>query len=348
MADTLINFAKATIATAPSPATTGTSLVLGSGEGADLPTPPWSAILCPIGEEASKQNAEIIRCTAKSGDTLTTITRAQESTTARTWAPGDRLYIGPTATYFNDIWTSIGATQLDIAINYINKAVFNNKGELIGSSAADTVSLIPAGSVNGHALVRASGAASGNQFSGSLDRDLGQNGLFLPQWSTSYATLTPTANRALYVRFCPSRDMAITAIAFIVNTAGGGADQFDVGIYTFSGSSLTRVASSGAQTSATVGGALNATAGVRSMNLSSTANLNAGQVYYAALSFGTLTATAVVIVATNTVSTAVMDIFGTAVGTQLGFFKATSHPLGAGPISTFTVTNQIPILALRE
>lgn len=74
--DNYANFAATTVATAPSPATTGTSLVVASGAGASLSGGgvPFNAVVWPAGAQPTDTNAEIVRVTAVSTDTLT-ITR---------------------------------------------------------------------------------------------------------------------------------------------------------------------------------------------------------------------------------------------------------------------------------
>jgi hypothetical protein len=85
------NFAYGTVATAPSPATSGTSVVLGSGQGALFPTSfPYSVVIWPTGVNPTSSNAEIVTVTGISTDTLT-IVRAQEGTSARTVVTGDQI-----------------------------------------------------------------------------------------------------------------------------------------------------------------------------------------------------------------------------------------------------------------
>lgn len=62
------------VATAPSPATSGTSLTLEAGQGDIMPDTPFKALAYPPGQVPTRVNAEIIRVTEVSGDTLT-ITR---------------------------------------------------------------------------------------------------------------------------------------------------------------------------------------------------------------------------------------------------------------------------------
>jgi hypothetical protein len=102
MADAHANFAYSTVATAPSPATSGTSLVVASGQGALFPTPPFNATIWPTGAQPLSTNAEIVRVTNISTDTLT-ITRAEEGTTARSIVVGDQIAASITAKTFTDL-----------------------------------------------------------------------------------------------------------------------------------------------------------------------------------------------------------------------------------------------------
>ena len=111
MADAVSNFAFSTVATAPSPATTGTSLVVASGDGTLFPTAPFNAVVYPSDADPSATNAEIVRVTAVSTDTLT-ITREQESTSARTIVTGDRIHAGVTAALLDQFATTDGAQTL--------------------------------------------------------------------------------------------------------------------------------------------------------------------------------------------------------------------------------------------
>lgn len=78
------------VATAPSPATSGTSLVVTSGEGALFPTPPFYAILHPASQLPKQSISEKVLVTAISTDTFT-IVRAQGSYSAKSVAVGWRI-----------------------------------------------------------------------------------------------------------------------------------------------------------------------------------------------------------------------------------------------------------------
>jgi hypothetical protein len=100
LADAHANFAVSSVATAPSPATSGTSLVVASGEGSRFPAVPFNAVIAPASATPTPANAEVVRVTARATDTLT-ITRAQEGSTARTVIVGDRIYAGLTAAHLD-------------------------------------------------------------------------------------------------------------------------------------------------------------------------------------------------------------------------------------------------------
>lgn len=102
MPDAHKNLAYSLVATAPSPAASGTSLVVTAGQGALFPTVPFNATIWPVGANPITTNAEIVRVTAISTDTLT-ITRAQESTSARTVIVGDQIAATITAKTLEDI-----------------------------------------------------------------------------------------------------------------------------------------------------------------------------------------------------------------------------------------------------
>lgn len=121
MADQHKNFAYSTVATAPSPATSGTSLIVASGDGNKFPTPPFNATIWPTATQPTltgdtATTAEIVRVTGISTDTLT-IERADAATTGepnntatnRTIVTGDQIAASVTA-----------KTLTDIENNYVN------------------------------------------------------------------------------------------------------------------------------------------------------------------------------------------------------------------------------------
>ena len=103
--DSHTNFGYSTVATAPSPATSGTSLTVQAGDGAKFPTAPFNATVWPAGVQPTSDVAEIVRVTAKSTDTFT-ITRAQESTSAKSVTTGFQIAATVTAKVITDIETA--------------------------------------------------------------------------------------------------------------------------------------------------------------------------------------------------------------------------------------------------
>lgn len=108
MPDAFSNFAYSTVAVAPSPALSGTSLQVQPGQGALFPAAPFSCTICPAGAQPLSTNAEIVRVTAKVSDTFT-IVRAQESSVARSVVVGDQIAQTVTALFL----TTLMAVVLD-------------------------------------------------------------------------------------------------------------------------------------------------------------------------------------------------------------------------------------------
>lgn len=135
--DTHKNLAVSLVATAPSPATSGATLVVTAGQGgrfaAGMPV-----MICPVGVTPDPSNAEIARCTGVATDTLT-LTRAQEGTSARTVVVGDQIIGAITAKTFTDIESVVLSPTAAKTANYTAAA-----GELVPcdiSSGSFTVTL---------------------------------------------------------------------------------------------------------------------------------------------------------------------------------------------------------------
>src|SRR3954465_13721971 len=102
------NFAYSTVLTAPAPALSGTSLVLQVGDGAKFPAAPFNITVWPIGLMPIATNAEVMRVTAKAGDTLT-VTRAQEGSAAVSVVVGYQVAATLTAKVVKDIEDAVNA-----------------------------------------------------------------------------------------------------------------------------------------------------------------------------------------------------------------------------------------------
>lgn len=128
------NLATSTVATAPSPATTGESLVVAAGQGARFPASgSFNATIHEDGQLPSPANAEIVRVTAVSTDTLT-ITRAQEGTTARTVVVGDRITLTVTEKSLTDIEGALNTAENDIDAV---EATLATHGTIVTSNTGD-------------------------------------------------------------------------------------------------------------------------------------------------------------------------------------------------------------------
>ena len=92
-----------------------TSITVASGNGALFPSLTGSEYFFVTLIDASN-NLEIAKCTARSSDVLT-VTRAQESTSARAFATGDRIELRITAQSLLDVSTQITALGSDLGLN---------------------------------------------------------------------------------------------------------------------------------------------------------------------------------------------------------------------------------------
>lgn len=105
------NLAYSTVAVAPTPALSGTSLTVAAGQGALFPTAPFNVTVWPTGVFPLASNAEIVRVTAVVGDVLT-IVRTQEGTSARAITVGDQIANTITDKVITDIEAAITAGGL--------------------------------------------------------------------------------------------------------------------------------------------------------------------------------------------------------------------------------------------
>lgn len=98
------NFAYSTVLTAPSPAASGTSLVLAAGGGALMPAVPFNAVVWALASLPLVTTAEVVRVANIAGDTLT-IVRQQEGSSARTIVVGDQFAAAITVKTLTDVET---------------------------------------------------------------------------------------------------------------------------------------------------------------------------------------------------------------------------------------------------
>jgi hypothetical protein len=104
--DPHLNLARSTVAVAPSPATSGTSLTVATGDGAKFPTTSairaFNCLVWPAGVDPTTANAEMVRCTARAADVFT-IVRTQEALANRSIVVGDQIALVMSAKSFTDI-----------------------------------------------------------------------------------------------------------------------------------------------------------------------------------------------------------------------------------------------------
>lgn len=106
------NFGYSLVATAPSPAASGTSLVVTAGDGNNFSIG-QNVTVWPTGVQPTETNAEICRITNISTDTLT-IVRQQESTSARTIIVGDQIADTITAKKLKDTEVILNRSWLGV------------------------------------------------------------------------------------------------------------------------------------------------------------------------------------------------------------------------------------------
>lgn len=106
--DAHANFALSSVAVAPSPPSSGTTLTVATGQGALFPTAPYNCTVQPVAPYVG--SPEIVRVTGRVGDVMT-IVRAQEGTSARSILVGD---------LFANTITVKDLTDIESAVNGVN------------------------------------------------------------------------------------------------------------------------------------------------------------------------------------------------------------------------------------
>ena len=120
----------------------GTSITVASGHGSRFPSLSSGEYFYATLIDSSN-NLEIVKCTSRSSDVLT-VTRAQESTTARAYAIGDRIELRVTAQGLVDATAiannSIGADELNVSGNGSSGQYLESDGDGSFSWSAITMS----------------------------------------------------------------------------------------------------------------------------------------------------------------------------------------------------------------
>lgn len=147
----LKDYATGIISTAPSPATSGTTLVLDGGEGDRFPATPFNATVHPPGAFPTLDNAEKIQVTDITGDTVTFV-RAQGETTAKAIEAGWRF---SNTVFADDIPQDTSDLPDSTDKRYVTDADLTTLGNTSGVNTGDQdlSGLVPkTTAVNGHAL----------------------------------------------------------------------------------------------------------------------------------------------------------------------------------------------------
>lgn len=137
------NLAVSLVATAPSPATSGTSLVVTAGEGVRFGSVfPIQAAIQAAGALPTPATTEIVTITARATDTLTII-RAQEGSTARTVIVGDMIAVAITAKALQDLETG---NSIVVAKSASFTAALTEEKYVVNTAAGAVVASLPAAS----------------------------------------------------------------------------------------------------------------------------------------------------------------------------------------------------------
>jgi hypothetical protein len=138
--DPVTNLGIGYIATPPTPATSGTTIILSTGQGNLFPdalSGYFNIIITHGVGLPDISNTEIVRCTERIGDTLTII-RGQEGTVARNVVVGDIVKLGITKKTIDDIDT-----------NLVHKSGDTITGDIRGTDFISTRSATLTRNVNG-------------------------------------------------------------------------------------------------------------------------------------------------------------------------------------------------------
>jgi len=137
------NFSYGTVTTAPSPGTSGTTVVIGTANFAQFPSPatyPYNVTIWPSGTIPLASNAEVARVVAKGTNGTLNLTRAQENSTNRGIIIGDQLAITITTKTITDI-ENLLPTTLTGAFNFNAPEGFLINGKIVPSVASNNLTL---------------------------------------------------------------------------------------------------------------------------------------------------------------------------------------------------------------
>tara|TARA_R100001440_G_scaffold818_11_gene2719 strand:+ start:10413 stop:11348 length:936 start_codon:yes stop_codon:yes gene_type:complete len=231
------NNAHSTLASSIS--TSATSITVASGQGARFPSLTGSEFFYATLIDTSN-NLEIVKVTARSSDVLT-VTRAQESTTARAFASGDRIELRVTAQGLVDLRTitadeivnSMIATDAvnadSIAANAVGASEINVSGNGTSGQAllSDGDGTFSFGNITQNFVKRTCIGPNTTRYSHSSTSDSGN------VWSGSFTKVHDDATSAIYLTWmAPSygTNSDFSGVYFDIDTGTthgtDGADAF--------------------------------------------------------------------------------------------------------------------------
>lgn len=271
------NLALATVAVAPSPALSGTSLIITAGFVGLFPAVPFNCTIWPSTASPTDANAEIVRVTNIVGD-IFTIVRAQEGTTAKAIQSGYRIGNTVTAKVFTDIENAmIMSISAGTSNATGNQVVFSNSnGVSFGASNNVITASFSGGGGGGGAAI----SAGGNSQSTGTVVFSNSNGV---TFGLSNNGVLTASHNALTAQSTQPVAASASNGSFLFSTLGfSNANGVTFG--TSAGSIIT--ASVG---TAAAGNSVNFSAGTESANLGSIVFSNSNGVSFG-LDAGTITA----------------------------------------------------------
>lgn len=199
MFDDRKNFAYSRVLFAPNPSDSGVSLTVLASDGLIFPAPPFNATVWPEDSNPYASNAEIVRITNVVGDVFT-ISRHQESTTAKNIGVGWQIMAGLTAKTIDDIEAAIEDNGNDIGVN---AAAIALNGAAIAALQANTTPTITSFANAQHDHTNAAGGGT-----------LGPDAITNPYKFSAYRNAAQTPSNSVVhfdtVIFDPNGDLDVT------------------------------------------------------------------------------------------------------------------------------------------
>jgi hypothetical protein len=133
------NFAISLIATAPTPPSSGNTLIVEAGTGKIFPSAPFNIVVWPAKASPLQSNAEVIRVTKITTDTFEGLERKQEESETREIKVGDQIALCITSKLFTDIQSKTTTLESKISELEVDLLITGNEqtGEKYTTVLAD-------------------------------------------------------------------------------------------------------------------------------------------------------------------------------------------------------------------